>query len=183
MSNLGQWTYNGTPFPYGSRTSYWAGAEWLADCATVEDWGCGAQWFREEMRGANPACNVRGIDGSPGCCDVASDLRTYRPENRPDGIFMRHVLEHDYDWRMILANAATSFGRKFCLILFTPPTEAETLVYDFTFANGQKCPVLSLPIAAILRIIEAAGGHVIQCITESSPGTEFSTETMIHATR
>jgi hypothetical protein len=64
-TNVGKWTfwYEGTeqPWPYGDTTSYEIGAAWLAGCARVEDWGCGAGWLSTLI----PADRYRGIDGDP----------------------------------------------------------------------------------------------------------------------
>jgi hypothetical protein len=45
-------------------------------------------------------------DSSPRCAEVV-DLAHYR-SNVP-GIFMRHILEHNYEWARILDNALASF--------------------------------------------------------------------------
>src|SRR5262249_5738702 len=37
-----------------------------------------------------------------------------------DCIFMRHVLEHNADWRIVLGNALASFRRRMVLVVFTP---------------------------------------------------------------
>jgi len=34
------------PMPYGRSSSYRRGADWLADCPLVEDWGAGTGWLR-----------------------------------------------------------------------------------------------------------------------------------------
>lgn len=114
---LGLWDYSRIkgPTPYGDATTYQKGMEFLDDCELVEDWGCGtafAKMFRK--RGS-----YIGVDGSKSpFTDKIVDLREYR--SQPDGIFMRHVLEHNHDWRRILENAAASFQRKLVLIIFTP---------------------------------------------------------------
>lgn len=114
---LGLWDYSRVkgPTPFGDSTTYQRGMAFLEDCESVEDWGCGtafAKMFR--TRGT-----YIGVDGSKSpFTDKVVDLREYR--SRPDGIFMRHVLEHNHDWRRILENAIESFGKKFVLVTFTP---------------------------------------------------------------
>lgn len=134
MSNLGKWdkSYAGLtePAPYGDTESYRLGAEFLADCETVEDWGCGLGWFRRFRSGA-----YLGIDGSASpFADRVADLETYRSD--ADGIFMRHVLEHNYAWRAILDNALASFRRKMVLAIFTPWSEGETRELRFVERVG-----------------------------------------------
>lgn len=106
------------PFPYGDTTTYELAEAWLRDCKLVEDWGCGLGWSRRYFR----AGQWRGIDGSksPTVSEVV-DLAQYR--SQVPGILMRHVLEHNDDWAMILDNALNSFTERMALILFTPMAE------------------------------------------------------------
>jgi hypothetical protein len=119
MTKLGTWAagYQGleAPWAYGDPTSYEIGAAWLAGCALIEDWGCGAGWLRTVL----PPDRYRGLDGtaSPGC-DAVVDLVTYR--STVHGVFLRHVLEHNEAWARILDNALASFIDRMVLILFTP---------------------------------------------------------------
>jgi hypothetical protein len=119
MTNVGRWAtwYQdmAEPWPYGDTTSYAIGATWLAECALIEDWGCGPGWLRTLL----PVDRYRGIDGTASpCCDVVVDLIAYR--SAVPGIFMRHVLEHNDAWGQILDNAVASFTERMALILFTP---------------------------------------------------------------
>lgn len=128
MNVTGLWDYSAdvTPRAYGDDTTYRLGMDWLESCATVEDWGCGAGYARQFRRGA-----YTGIDGSPSrFADKVADLREYR--SSPDGIFMRHVLEHNDDWQPILAGAVASFRKRMALIIFTP-FAATTKVISFGF--------------------------------------------------
>lgn len=122
LSNLGKWTpwyknlkAGDAPRPYGITESYRLGAEWLANCAMVEDWGCGMGYMR---RFIEPSKYI-GIDGtiSP-FADEVQDLTIRR--SKTDGLFMRGVIEHDWRWRDILDNAIASFQWRMCLVLFTP---------------------------------------------------------------
>ena len=87
--------------------------DWLNPCYEVEDWGCGPAYSRQYRKG-----NYTGIDGTPGFCEVVDDLRTRLSD--VDGIFMRHVLEHNHDWQKILDNAIASFRERMSLIFFSP---------------------------------------------------------------
>ena len=68
--------------------------------------------------------SLKGVDGSPAAAPYADeicDLRDYH--STVDGIFMRHILEHNWDWNVILANVMNSFTKRFVLVLFTPFSE------------------------------------------------------------
>ncbi|MGH9381140.1 MAG: hypothetical protein ACRD2Z_11075 [Thermoanaerobaculia bacterium] len=129
--------------------SYLIGAEFLAGCATVEDWGCGKGWFsRFRTEG------YVGVDGSasPFASKVV-DLEDYT--SRVDGIFMRHVLEHNYRWRKLLTNALASFRDRMVLAIFTPWSSAGT--EEIKFVRDVGVPNLSLDkeeLVAELRGIE-----------------------------
>lgn len=140
-SNAGRWDrwYTGldpaAPEPYGDTDTYRIGADWLADCALVEDWGCGKGWLTRFV----PRDRYRGVDGSSTpFADVVADLANYR--SSVPGVFMRHVLEHDYRWETILANAVASFTERMVLVLFTPLAD-ET--HEITFAEDPGVPDLS----------------------------------------
>jgi hypothetical protein len=115
----GEWDrWNGQvvePSPYADTETYRIGADWLRDCDRVEDWGCGRGWLRTLV----DADRYFGIDGSASPhADLHADLTCYL--SRTSGLFMRHVLEHNYDWALILDNAVASFTERMALILFTP---------------------------------------------------------------
>lgn len=141
MSNVGRWDgwHKDTtePAPYGEVRSYQVGADFLSDCATVEDWGCGLGWMRTYV----PVSAYRGVDGSMSrFSDETVDLSVYRSD--VEGVFMRHVLEHNYDWRTILRNALDSARRRCVIILFTPLTDEETQI---GWNENIRVPDLSLP--------------------------------------
>jgi hypothetical protein len=101
--------------PYGGFRSYEMGAKWLLPCELIEDWGCGKGWLRTLVE----RDRYRGIDGSvTPFADAVVDLALYLSET--PGLFMRHVLEHDWRWAQILDNAVASFTERMALILFTP---------------------------------------------------------------
>ena len=124
------------PIPYGpSLASYEKGAAWL-EGLQVEDWGCGAGWFR---RYVSPEL-YRGVDGSHSrFADEVVDLTTYRSQT--EGLFMRHVLEHNYEWLPILRNAVGSFQRRMVLAIFTPFAETTKVLT----VSEMGVPDLSLP--------------------------------------
>jgi hypothetical protein len=116
MDPLASWNYGATPpFPYGDETTYKKAVEFIDGPWDVEDWGCGTAWAKKFVNRGR----YIGIDGSWSLhCNIVADLRTYR--SSAGGIMIRHILEHNYDWKKILENALASFQKKFCLILFTP---------------------------------------------------------------
>jgi hypothetical protein len=67
-----------------------------------------------------------GIDGSWGYADTHADLRSYGGTS--DCILIRHVLEHNTDWRTILERGVRSFARRMVLVLFTPFSEQTQII-------------------------------------------------------
>lgn len=114
---LGLWDYSkATPDQKygGDDITYQKAMDFLSDCPIVEDWGCGFGYAKRFCK-----TTYRGIDGSKGPqTDVVADLREYKSE--ADGILLRHVLEHNHDWKKVLDNAIASFKKRLVIILFTP---------------------------------------------------------------
>lgn len=126
ISNIkvaGRWNHqhHKLPFQYGKLNSYILASEWLKDCDVVEDWGCGCGFAKQFFNK-----KYIGIDGSPSkWCDIVKDLTTYN--SNPDGLLMRHVLEHNYNWRIIIKNATSSFKKRMVLVMFIPPGDQDTI--------------------------------------------------------
>jgi hypothetical protein len=140
MRELNNWWWKYSEFddyPYGDDTTYKLGMEWLSDCERVEDWGCGTTYARKFCRGW-----YTGIDGGEGRAHFVKDLRFYT--SNVEGIFMRHVLEHNEDWKMILCNAISSFTKKMVIILFTP------LSVSTKNLSKQEIPVISFSIKDLI---------------------------------
>ena len=113
----GKWSgwYAGLSEPqaYGDVTTYYIGEGYLGGLH-VEDWGCGKGYFRKVHDGG-----YRGIDGTATVfCDEVADLTRY--VSNTEAIFMRHVLEHNLEWKLVLDNALESFSKRMVLVLFTP---------------------------------------------------------------
>ncbi|MCA9069840.1 MAG: hypothetical protein KDA84_12995, partial [Planctomycetaceae bacterium] len=165
--NAGKWNgwYAGVNHsrPFGKSTTYLRAAEYLQDLDQVEDWGCGLGWFRQYI----PPEKYRGIDGShSNFADHIVDLTTYRSD--VDGILLRHVLEHNYQWKQILQNAIASFKKKLCLILFTPFAEKTSLDYTEELAPGKSVPYLRFARRELIQCFadipfreESVGGETI----------------------
>jgi hypothetical protein len=156
MSNLGKWNkwYTGlqgtlpSSFRFADTITYSLGAKFLEDCTIVEDWGVGAGGFKKYRPDAI------GIDGSQTpFADKIVDLVNYR--SNVDGIFMRHVLEHDYDWPRILGNALHS-AKKVCVVLFAPFSKGETVKLADNAPHGVDVPDLSLSETEFNAILKNA---------------------------
>lgn len=148
-SNVGKWAGWHTGIkPFGDTASYELGAEWLKDCAMVEDWGCGSCWFSRFI----PPVRYHGLDGSETPLGDVVDLATYRSE--VPGVFMRHVLEHNFEWAKILDNALASFTERMFLVLFIP-LGPET--HDTEFEDPPGVPNFSFRLEDLTDRMDAAG--------------------------
>ena len=142
------------------------GAAWLEDCARIEDWGCGAG-----LSTLIPPERYRGIDGtpSPHCAEVV-DLVEYR--STVPGIFMRHILEHNYEWARILDNALGSFTERMALILFTPEQE---VTKQIAFQSDVGVPDLAFRLADITDRFPSDVSYTVQRIQSA---TQYGCETI-----
>ena len=133
--------------PYGDSTTYRLGAAFIGELA-VEDWGCGLGWYRRYAIGP-----YRGIDGSASpFADVVADLREYRSST--PALFMRHVLEHNHEWRKILDNAIASFQRRMVLVIFTPFGERTSIINDVEYTPGERIPDISFARAELTEYFQ-----------------------------
>jgi len=94
--------------------SYRKGIAFLAGHGTIEDWGCRFTHAKQFVAKSS----YIGIDGSSPYPDKTVNLNTY--SSNTDCLFVRHVLEHNADWRHILSNAVQSFRNRMVLIISTP---------------------------------------------------------------
>jgi hypothetical protein len=177
---IGRWDHWHTspePTPMGLSDAYQLGADFLQPCGTVEDWGCGGRYLSECLR---PHQRYIGVDGS-GHPDRRVDLRAYRSE--VDGVFMRAVLEHNYDWWDILQGFLRSFTKRAVLVLFTPwCTKRDHVWEELGYDDDPGCPILSFGPGAILgpcaQVSRSMGVRVID-----SPNTAYGSETIITLVR
>lgn len=146
-SNVGKWNERyknlnpAAPEAYGDQITYEIAAQFLSDCVTIEDWGCGSGGFLKYRPDAI------GVDGSDTVFAKKKfiDLRNYTSD--PDGIHLRHVLEHDNGWKEILANALASAKKKLLITMFVVPTEGTTKVVAQGGATGVSDEVITLRIS------------------------------------
>jgi len=156
---------NPSAFRYGDTETYKIAADFLADCAEVEDWGCGAGGFKR-------FCKTRyiGVDGShTPFADKQVDLRYYK--SSAEGVLLRHVLEHNYDWRMVLGNALETATKKLCLILFTP-AQPVTQEIAHNAAHGVDVPDLGFFLPDIERCFEQCAWSYHMLKTDTGYGME-----------
>jgi hypothetical protein len=153
MSNLGRWDryYKNwsreKTHAFGCETTYRKGYEFLAGCERIEDWGCGYGFFRnfcapDQYRGLDCSCTPHA--------DENVDFVTH--QTTVPGIFMRHVLEHNPEWKKVLSNALASFQERMVLILFTPLV-AETVQILWDEACGN--PTYSFSLQEILDVMKS----------------------------
>lgn len=177
MSNVGLWNrwYSGLrkndPQPYGDTVTYQLAADWLKDCAIIEDWGAGKGWFSKFV----PEGNYRGIDGSHSpFADEIVDLVTYRSE--VPGLLMRHVIEHNYEWKTLLINALESFTERMVLILFTPLVEETHEIY---YNVDPGVPDISFAEKDLLELFQETGVTLNRKETVSNH-TNYGEETIYY---
>ena len=145
----GPWDYarRKEQFPYDDTPSYRIAGEWLSGHGLVEDWGAGVGWAARYIDAP-----YRSVDGAwSRWCDIQADLRTYRSE--VPCALMRHVLEHNADWRTIATNFTDSWHVRAALVLFIPPQLKDTDV------GGPDWPVPDIAVSGpdLIRIMAEHG--------------------------
>lgn len=155
-NNAGKWNdfYKDLKSPdhYIDSDSYHVGAKYLSDCETIEDWGCGKGWFifiAEEL-----GLDVVGIDGSKTMfANKVVDLEDYT--TKVEGIFMRSVAEHNFEWKKILTNLAKSFTKKAFVQFYTPMnTETDEGIVIMMSPGYDNIPEISIPTSVWHDILE-----------------------------
>lgn len=157
-------------FRYGNTITYSKGYEYLKSCSQIEDWGCGTGGFKTAFKGES--FKYIGVDGSDTpFADMKVDLLTYKSVTT--GLYMRHVLEHNYQWRQILANALDSFTEKMCLVLFTPFVDTETQLAH-NLQHGVDVPDLAFKRSDITDMLDSRGidYHIETISTSTGYGVE-----------
>lgn len=163
---LGLWDYsNASPDQKygGDDITYEKAMTFLNDCPLIEDWGCGFGYAKRFCK-----TQYRGIDGSKGpLTDQVADLREYKSE--ADGIMLRHVLEHNHDWKKVLENAVASFKKKLVIILFTPLVANTKQIAN----NGGNIPDISFRKEDILGFLKGLQIKEEVLRTKTQYGIEF----------
>lgn len=137
-------------FKYSDTLTYEKGFNWLKPCEVIEDWGCGAGGFKRFFTDSVKN-KYLGIDGSiTPFSNIKADLTTYK--SNVQGIYMRHILEHNYEWKKVLENALQSFTERFCLVLFTPFSN-NTKEIAHNLSHGVDVPDISFSKNDIIQTI------------------------------
>lgn len=134
----GPWDYRDqtSKWPYDDTPTYNILASWVDGHGLVEDWGCGTAWLANYLVDSP----YRGIDGAwSHWADEVVDLREYRSDV-PCAV-MRHVLEHNADWRRIASNFAHSWSVRAAIALFIPPQPEDLDV------GGEEWPVPDIAVS------------------------------------
>ncbi len=166
-SMIGKWNdwYSGirSPQAYGSDETYIMGAYFL-NGLDVEDWGCGKGYFSTVHTGG-----YVGVDGTETpFSDIVVDLRYHT--SRTEGLFMRHVIEHNLEWELVLANAIKSFTRKMALVLFTPMSEKTKQI---AWNAGVEVPDMSFSHEDIMKMVpDSVNAEWIDLQTTTQYGVE-----------
>lgn len=147
-SYIERWPYAKDPskkWYYGHGETFDLVAKFLDHPGILEDWGCGTCTLKDYIKQAT----YRGIDGSTSDYnDITADLRYYR--SKADYILLKHVLEHNPDWRMILQNALASFRKRLVVVFYTP-FSAET--HDTYFHEDVRVPAYSFKKSEITDLL------------------------------
>ncbi len=156
MTNLGKWSgwAEWEPVRLGNEETYRKAAEWLDGYGDVIDIGGGtgyaARFFQKSA--------YRVVDGSLSKFNSEPiDAADYRGES--DCVLVRHLLEHCFNWLVILTNAVRSFRKRAAIVTFMPlekdgPTRLvrEESVFWGSVDKG-PVPVLCLSEPEFLAIV------------------------------
>jgi hypothetical protein len=155
VTNLCRWhdfyEQSAGPVRFGRDRSYRIAAGFLNDCDTVEDWGAGTCWLRQYIHG-----HYLGIDGSGPHAGLWADLVDYKSQCQ--GICLRHVLEHNDEWRTILANALGSFRKRLVIVLSTGLADEDV---ELSFDERIGVPDIALCRDELQTMLEALPHTII----------------------
>lgn len=173
-------------YPYGDTTSYEEVSWLLETCDDIEDWGCGRGFLRNYVPDDAYLGVDIGVDSVPQdnpFADVTIDLRSYR--SSADGVFMRHVLEHNHDWEEILVNALSTARKRMLLIIFTP--WSETGAHEVIALHGPpEYPFYDPPVPNIAFDKDLVVGKLFDGrveVDELATGTQYGVEHVIRVDR
>ena len=157
--------------PFGDETTYKMGLGWLFEgCQTVQDWGAGVAYGRRFRPVGKDYFAVDGSPTSEPFVDAVCELTAWKPDPKPDGIFMRHILEHNpFNWKDILAHALESFTRRYCLVVFTPFSTGETHALR---PPGDLYTDLSFSFPELASQLDGFSWHTEALPTETQYGSE-----------
>jgi len=134
----GRWDFSifTEPKLFGKEDTYMDGARFLDGFGDIEDWGGGTAYFKRFIKQSG----YKNIDGSISqFTDIVADLEDYI--SNTDCIFMRHVLEHNFNWKKVLMNALVSFKNRMALVMFEKLTDKPT---EIVFIDSVGRPLISI---------------------------------------
>lgn len=153
------------PVRYGDETTY-AMAENYLHGMVVADWGCGECRFETFHEGP-----YLGIDGSVAPINrYKADLRAYKGKSQ--GVLLRHVLEHNEDWRQILKNALEAATDTLVLIVFTPFQDKTGVIAP---SGLPGVPDIGFSLEDLREILPK---HTQEQLNIESPSTQYKIEHM-----
>jgi len=125
------------------------------DVKVIEDWGCGYGGFKTYNA---PHQTYVGIDGSHSqFASKIVELDKYTTE--VDAIHLRHVLEHNVEWKAILENALKSFQKRMVLTLFTPFKSKTQVIAEYPNFNNSGVTMVDVAFnrSELLSYFEGIG--------------------------
>ena len=174
--NVGKWDnwykeLGETPsaYKYSETETYKIAADFLRGLDAVEDWGVGAGGFLNHLPTAI------GVDGSdtPFAQKKFIDLCNY--VSKVNGVHLRHVLEHNYEWKQVLINALTSAKDKLVITFFIPFSGGETKELAHNLIYGVDVPDLSISKKEFDIILQSFSTKKIEIISLEN-GTAYGIE-------
>jgi hypothetical protein len=183
QSNVNKWDnwykdLGTTPsaYKYSETETYKIAADFLRGLDVVEDWGVGAGGFLNHLP------NAIGVDGSdtPFAHKKFIDLCNYT--TLANGIHLRHVLEHNYNWQKILNNALSSAVNKVVVTLFIPLSDSETKELAHNLKHGVDVPDLSISKKEFNEILESFSPKLVEVQTLKTP-TGYGVEIIYKVTK
>jgi hypothetical protein len=183
QSNLNKWDnwykeLGTTPssYKYSETETYRIAADFLKGLETVEDWGVGGGGFLNHLPTAI------GVDGSdtPFAEKKFVDLCNYT--TLANGIHLRHVLEHNYNWQKVLKNALYSAVNKVVVTLFIPLSEGKTKELNHNLKHGVDVPDLSISKKQFNDILESFSPKLVEVQTLQTP-TAYGVEIVYKITK
>jgi SAM-dependent methyltransferase len=130
----------------------------------IEDWGCGMGGAKDFVQKSEYV----GIDFTPSpFTDLVIDLEDYC--SKVDCILVRHVLEHNHNWKKILENAVGSFTQRLALILFTPFSDVTRDIAP----EEATVPDYSFKLEDIMSCLKGLDVKIEELITDTQYGVEY----------
>ncbi len=158
-----QWTHTGQR--YGADdVSYLKAAHWLDD-GPVEDWGGGPGYARQFFHHGYKVVDGTSWEG----VDTVADLTGHISYTH--GILLRHVLEHNEYWWIILKNALIS-AEKLAIVIFTPFSDHTHVMK----VNPNGSPDISFLKDDLIRMFDTQKWHE----ETFSSATQYGQETIFY---